>query len=300
MDTNKEQSKAEKVSDNAFIEVVRKKIRKANKKMQRITALEASLKTSGAKINEEQKILLDSKETTTMLLKEFYDLQTQMTKIDEQTKGSVTGSDRKDREARKEKKKQKELESNNPNTSNPVVTKEDSYGDEKRQDKPQVQKENVKSEEKKQDEPKHQDQSQHHNQREGEHGQKREGEHEQEGETKNGREKKNQEWVVQKEIYVNKYKQNFGPEQENQFVAIIKGELIGPYMSIQDLKKAHGDVNLNGAFYAKIGHEDEPLLKGPRPHQGGSRGRGYSNPRRGNSDRGNSDRGGRSSQQNRT
>jgi len=287
MEANDEQSKAsEKISDNVFIEVVRKKIRKANKKMQRIAQLEESLKKSGAKINEDQKILLDSKETTLTLLKEFYDLQSQMTKLDEQAKGSVTVPDRKDREARKEKKKQKAaLESNQTNVSTPTVTKEDSHGDEKRQDKPQVQKENVKPEEKKHDEPKSQDhQSQHHNHEEQhDHGHKKEeGENEHEGEARNG--KKNPDWMVQKDIYVNKYKQQFGPEHENQFVAIVKGQLLGPYASIAELKKAHSDMNLSGAFYAKIGHEDEPLEKGAK-----GRGRGgYSQNRRGSSDRGRS------------
>lgn len=106
---NNHENDFDKKDDNPFIELVNKKIRKANKKMQRIVALKAQIKEKHASINEDQKILLASEEGTTTLLKELEDLRSQMLKLAKESPQPAEAPKKKEKEKKKKETKKEKV-----------------------------------------------------------------------------------------------------------------------------------------------------------------------------------------------
>lgn len=309
---NNHENDFDKKDDNPFIELVNKKIRKANKKMQRIVALKAQIKEKHASINEDQKILLASEEGTTTLLKELEDLRSQMLKLAKESPQPAEAPKKKEKEKKKkETKKEKEAPSKAtkaqpaekhtspaPVSSQPASSQEQTPATAPEAPKPtqestpaeapapvasqvapvnppvQEQKEEPKAESKKEE-------SQASSSKEPEE-KSSEKETEDSGEFSSAAEVR-AEWKAQKDIYNAKYKHTLGPQQENKYIAVHKGVLYGPCDTLQQLKEAQGGEKLPGAFLARVGHEDEqpvPRRQGRSGYRGGrGRGGGFRNGR---------------------
>jgi hypothetical protein len=299
MDANNKEGSPKEVKDqgekaeNPFVALVTKKIKKASKKLQRITALEAQLKASKAAINEDQKKLLDSKEGTQTLFKEFEELKNQMLKLIQDQSKETTGKGDAEKKPKKPKKKKETKEAVAPaqptqqaQQTPQVSTPQQPVSAPAPVETPKQEAQPAPAPETKKEQPgetkKEEDktasitptQSQ---EAEGEEGEE-EGEGEGEGEFAD-REAVRKEWAAQKQIYIEKYKATLGSEHENKYIAVHKGILYGPCDNLQQLKEAQGGYKLPGAFLARVGHEDEPPVRklggrGSFRGRGGFRGRG--------------------------
>jgi len=69
--------------ENDYVQLLSKKIRSYNKKIQKIKETEEKLKNKGT-INEEQQKILNNRDSTEKALKDFIELKTQMTKLQQQ------------------------------------------------------------------------------------------------------------------------------------------------------------------------------------------------------------------------
>jgi len=266
--------------EQQFLELVRRKLRKANKKMQRITALEASLASSKAKVNEEQKQLLASKDTTSLLVKEFSDLQTQMLKLIDEKKEVQPAATTPVTEEKKERPLRKKKAAASANASTPS-TESPAVGEALTQDTPVVQatssdstQQSAESSTQSTDQAAQPSTSQ-----------------PQDGVSSNQRgerpPKPKREWEFQKDIYLAQFKQTFTAEHDGKFVAVAKGALIGPFDTQEELVQAvgGGDRKDPSVYLAQIGNEDKNPIKrsssgrrsGPRGDRGdrnGGEGRG--------------------------
>lgn len=285
----KDANHATEKPENPFVVLVNKKIKKVSKKMQRITALEAQLASTKEKvqINEDQKKLLETKEATQQMLKEFEELKTQMLKLLGETpaasKGEKKDSKKKDKPKKDKKKETKESApapaktTPTPATSAPQQTPAPVEPPKPAETQP-VQE--TKAEEKKEEAPAPVQPTA---EKSEEHGEEGEDEDEEEGEFAD-KEALRKEWAAQKEVYVQKYKNTLKPEDENKYIAVHKGVLYGPCDTLQQLKEAQGGQKLEGAFLARVGHEDEPPVRRTRGFRG--RGRGFRGRGRGGRGRG--------------
>jgi len=267
--------------DQQFLELVRRKLRKANKKMKRITALEAS--TGDKKVVDvEQKKLLASKEVTSTLVFEFTELQTQMTKLLEEKKEAPTtpvdtpASDNKEKVPRKERKRKEKApvadststsqESTSTSTQEGTSTTSSqgantqavtSQGSSSNQSgAPQGQAQGQREDRDRGDRPP----------------------------------KAKKAWVVQKEIYMSQFKPTFTEDMNGKFVGVSKGKLMGPYNTSEELQQATAEDK--DCYFAVIGGDERqnPLR---RPSSGRrERGdRSDNGPRDGSSNRGRDQRG---------
>jgi len=127
-DNTKDQLKALS-KELQIAELIRKKLRKEEKRMQRISALETTLASSKGGINEEQKLLLASKDFTLRLIREFQELQIGVSKIlDERKKGEsnapVSESKQTNSDVKNNNKKAKNKKKTNDNPNGNVeITK---------------------------------------------------------------------------------------------------------------------------------------------------------------------------------
>jgi len=299
----KDATNATEKPENPFVVLVNKKIKKVAKKMQRITALETQLASSKEKvqINEDQKKLLENKEATQTMMKEFEELRTQMLKLlGDQGKeapgsGKAEKKDAKKKEKAKKKKEAKEsapAPAQAPSTSAPQPTPAPTEPP-KQAEVPAHETKPVVAEEKKEEPSSAPAPAQVNAHKEEEQGEGEEEEDEEDGEFAD-KEALRKEWAAQKEIYVQKYKATLKPEDENKYVAVHKGVLYGPSDTLQQLKEAQGGQKLEGAFLARVGHEDEPPVRRTRGYRG--RGRGGFRGTRGRGGRGRGTRGGQSQQ----
>jgi len=250
--------------DQQFLELVRRKLRKANKKMLRITALESSLASSKAKVNDEQKQLLASKDTTSLMVKEFTDLQTQMLKIiddKKETSSATSGSlteEKKERPPRKDRKRNQSGTSA-INDSSSSSTQQEAPKDqvETSSSAPQAQPVANQATESSNDQV-NQQQSQPQdgsssNQRQGE------GARDQRGDRPP---KQKREWEFQKDIYLAQFKSSFTEEHNGKYIAVSKGQLIGPFDTQEELTQSVGGDKKDPSIYlAQIGNEDKNPIR---------------------------------------
>jgi len=294
----------DKKDDNPFIELVNKKIRKTNKKNQRIIALKAQIKEKNSAINDDQARLLASEEGTSSLLKELEDLRSQMLKLIPKGSSSPRVSEPAKKKEKEKKKKETKKEKEAPSKASkapaekqptpapaqtvshheptpvsahesPKTTQESTPAPTPAPVTPAIapvsvpeQKEEAKVEAKKEESPATAPKEKNHKESDKE--------IEESGEFSSAAEVR-AEWKAQKDIYIQKYKQTFGTQQENKYVAVHKGILYGPCDTLQQLKEAQGGDKLPGAFLARVGHEDEqpvPRRQGTRGGFRGGRGRG--------------------------
>jgi len=222
--------------DQQFLELVRRKLRKVNKKMQRITQLEQNLKTSKAESNNDQKQLLASKEMTLYLQKELSELQNQMLKIIGDKKESTTedasaasGSSetaQKDKKQRKKNNKQKADATSSENAESKVdngdnatsqSTSSDSTNQTTQADQSSTPAESSTTPAQTNQEGSQQastnDQTQDSSK----------------AQRSDRPPKAKKEWELQKDIYVAQFKQNFGAEHDGKYIAVKGGKLFGPY-----------------------------------------------------------------------
>lgn len=269
--------------DQQFLELVRRKLRKANKKMQRIAALEATLSSSKANVNEEQKKLLASKETTSLLIKEFTELQNQMTALlNEKKEGSVqvesvdasnaaapeAAATKQHRPARKDRKrKEKPAPATTQDSSN---TNSDVASSDNKQEVNEQGTANGSGDHKNDAHPQGDNSANSHNQQ---------------GNRGDKPPKQKKEWEVQRDVYNSQFKSTFTEAQQGKFVGVCKGSLIGPFDTQEELAAAAGgDKKDPGMYLAQIGNEEKnPIKRGGQRRGSGSRngGRGGSGRRDG-------------------
>jgi len=275
----KDANHAAEKQENPFVALVNKKIKKVSKKIQRIAALESQLANTKEKvqINEDQKKVLENKEANLQMMKEFEELRTQMLKL--LGVPAPGGKSEKKGDGKKEKaKKKKETKQSAPAPANPSQTPVTStlqqvsapveppkqaevhqpahetkapVSDEKKEVPTPVQQTSA---------PKQEDL-----------GEEGEEEEEEEGEFTD-KEALRKEWAAQKEIFVQKFKNTLKAEDENKYIAVHKVILYGPCDTLQQLKEAQGGQKLEGAFLARVGHEDEPPVRRTRGYRGRGRG----------------------------
>eukprot|EP01114_Cavostelium_apophysatum_P021674 TRINITY_DN762_c0_g1_i2.p1 TRINITY_DN762_c0_g1~~TRINITY_DN762_c0_g1_i2.p1 ORF type:complete len:312 (-),score=102.68 TRINITY_DN762_c0_g1_i2:136-1071(-) len=253
--------------DQQFLELVRKKLRNVSKKMQKIQALEAALqKDPNTKIEPEQKTLLDGKPVTLQLQKEFTDLQSQMIRLitegERKEKAAASGSESTAGEQKPQRdKKQRERKPKNANQTGTPANQNQPASQNQNQE--QTGSTTSQDQQKPAQAPKADTQN---NQNKSEKAATQTG-------TANAEPKAKKEWEYQKDIYLEKYKQQFGPEHQGKFIAVDKGELFGPCNTLEELKQLQGERKNPGSFVARIGSEDDPPKRSrARGGRGGGRG----------------------------
>jgi len=283
--------------DQQIAELVRKRLRREEKRMQRIVALETTLNSSKGGINEEQKSLLASKDFTTKMIKEYAELQAAVNKILDEGKKSVsnapvsesTQAANKETARNKRKNKKNQKPSSNDNSEKPTTAQQD-----------QPPKETVKIDEVNQNKPQPNQtpqitppQNTHQNSPPNTPPQQtipastansnpnnntnininsntttaplnkpETPNSTPQAAPSNNQEPERKEWMNQRDIYNAKFKTTFSEDQKGKFIGVVKGVLYGPFDKLEQLKTATGGGNKEEVFIARVGHEDEPKRRG--------------------------------------